>query len=166
LTAAQPATREPMAKTAKKSKAKNTPPKTKKCNGESCNGKRYPIDSFPNSPHTKDGKLNYCRKCWSEIMKKARAKGKARKEAAIANGEVPQKKSRRARKNSVDIANEALAVANSRKDRLLVEAIGQDQKEFKNESKALQYAMNWKLKGATVRIWREVEFQMVLRIVD
>lgn len=99
-------------------------------------------------------------------MKKARAKGKRRKEAALARGEEPKKKPRRSRKNTLDVANDALAVANNHKEKFLVEAVGEEQKEFKDDQKALRYAMNWKLKGASVRIWREVEFQMVLRIVD
>ncbi len=144
-------------------------PKSKKCQGKKCGGKRQPIDNFPNSPHTDDGKLNYCRECWSSIMKKARAKGKARKEAALAQGDPPKKKVGRPRRNALEVANEALLLANNQKERFLVQAINGKKKvelkEFKNEQKALKYAMEWKLKGSTVRIWREVEFQMVLRII-
>lgn len=164
-----------MAKATKKSAAKARPkakrgkssPKSKKCQGEKCKGKRHPIDSFPNSPHTEDGKLNYCRQCWSDIMKNARALGKARKEASAKNGELTKPKKGRPKKNAIEVANDALLAANGRQDKLLVQAAGTDeQREFTNEKKALKCAMEWKLKGSAVRIWREVEFQMVLRIVD
>lgn len=160
-----------MAKAARKPKAKKVKPakknkaraKTKKCQGKVCGGKRHPIDNFPNSPHTKDGKLNYCRECWSGIMKKARAKRKSREDA----GEVPKRRGGRPRKKDViQTANDAIQAANGKKERFLV--IGTDgdhSKEFKNEQKALRCAMDWKLSGVDVRMWREVEVEMVLRII-
>jgi hypothetical protein len=150
---------------AKAKKAK--PQKTKTCQGEVCGGKRQPIENFPNSPHAADGKLGYCRKCWSDLMRKARAKGKARRKAEEAAG-VPQAHRKRSAKNAVDVANEALSVANKRKEKFLVQiqnGAKVSSKEFTKEARALKWAMEGQLKGHKVRIWREVEFQMVLRII-
>ena len=150
-----------------KAKKNAKPQKTKTCQGSVCGGKRQPIENFPNSPHAADGKLGYCRKCWSDLMKKARAKGKARRKAQEAAG-VPKGKKARGAKNAVDVANEALSVANKRKEKFLVQVQNgakASTKEFTKETRALKWAMEGKLKGHDVRIWREVEFQMVLRII-
>jgi hypothetical protein len=160
-----------MAKTSKKTPRPKTKVKaSKKCIGKSCNGKRHPIDNFPGSPHSADGKLNYCRTCWSGIMKEARQKGLAKRKA---NGEATRKPGRPkgskngARKNGSnghDLVNKALDVANT-KVRILVEADDGEKREFRNERKALKQALEWKLDGYTVRIWRECEFILDARIV-
>ena len=151
-------------------KAKKTakPQKTKTCQGSVCGGRRQPIENFPNSPHAADGKLGYCRKCWSDLMKKARATGKARRKAEEAAGAPKKPKKRGGKSAAVDVANEALTVANRRKEKFLVQVRNgakASTKEFTKETRALKWAMEGKLKGHDVRIWREVEFQMVLRII-
>ena len=139
----------------------------KACKGDACKGKLHPFDDFPNSPHTEDGKLNYCSGCWSKIMKKARAKRKAQEDAGL----KPVRRGGRPKKNGVNghadaaLVNKALDAANNAKVRILVEADDGEKKEFRNERKALKQAMTWKLDGYKVRIWREVEFILDARIV-
>lgn len=165
----------PKTKTTKKTPRPVTKVKASKvCIGKACKGKkRHPIDNFPGSPHSADGKLNYCRPCWSGIMKEARAKGLAKRKA---NKDAPRKMGRPkgskngASKNGLNganghaLVNKALDIANTR-TKYLIEADDGEKKVFKDERKALRQAMEWKLDGYDVRIWRECEFVLDARIV-
>jgi hypothetical protein len=157
----------------KNARSQAKPKASKKCKGKACKGKRHPIENFPGSPHSADGKLGYCRSCWSDVMKEARAKGLAKRRK---NGEAPRKPGRPkgskngASKNGLNganghaLVNKALDLINSNV-RIRVEADDGETKEFRNEKKALKQAMMWKLDGYGVRIFRECDFVLDARIV-
>lgn len=131
--------------------------KTKTCKGP-CH-KTKPFDEFPNSPHSKDGKLGFCSICWSKKMSKARRPKKVK--ARI--GRPPGSKTKR--KISIADANAALKAASATKDKFLVRANDGDLAEFVDEAKALRQAMEWQMAGYSVTVWRQCQFEMVLRII-
>jgi hypothetical protein len=136
--------------------------KTKTCKGP-CH-KTKAIGEFPDSAWAKDGKMGFCSICWSKKMSKARRRGlkeKAKKKARI--GRPPGSKSKP--KISIADANAALKAASATKDRFLVRADDGDMAEFDNESKALRQAMEWQMAGYSVTVWRQCQFEMVLRII-
>lgn len=134
--------------------------KTKTCKGP-CH-KTKPIGEFPNSAWAKDGKMGFCSICWSKKMSKARKrKPKAKVKARI--GRPPGSKTKR--KISIADANAALKAASATKDKFLVRANDGDLAEFVDEAKALRQAMEWQMAGYSVTVWRQCQFEMVLRII-
>jgi hypothetical protein len=134
--------------------------KTKTCKGP-CH-KTKPVGEFPNSPHSKDGKLGFCSICWSKKMSKAHKQRFLSKEKKRL-GRPPGSKTKP--KGSVDVANKALRAANAVREQFLVRANDGDQAEFANEDKALRQAMEWQMAGYAVTVWRQCQFEMVLRII-
>ena len=111
--------------------------------------------------------MKVCRKCWSKKLSKAKkAAGVARANGHLADNLVKARaaKAEKHKANGVDGANKALAKANGKSDRFLVRASDGDQKEFCSERQALKKAIQWKLDGFTVEIWRQCELEMVVRI--
>jgi hypothetical protein len=126
--------------------------KKKKC--ERCRHTKF-MEEFPDSAWAKDGKLKFCSVCWSKKMKKALAKRGAKKS-----------KRKPVERSTLDTANEALKAANAKKrDQFLVRADDGDLAEFSNEDKALRQAMEWQMAGYAVTVWRQCQFEMVLRII-
>lgn len=130
--------------------------KKKSCKGP-CH-KTKPIAEFPDSAWAKDGKLSFCSECWSKKMSRAARKSKKSK-----LGRPPGSKSRP--KLSAEDVNEALKAAAAHKEQFLVRANDGDLAEFQNEDKALRQAMEWQMAGYSVTVWRQCEFEMVLRII-
>ena len=141
----------------------------KKCKG--C-GVPKPTKDFVKSKVAKSGRLGYCYECWSGMV--SHKKGGPKKHKAKSGrkpGRPPSKKPGRPPVNGHDrvvvrAANDALNAANARKERFLVKA-GDDNQvaEFANEDTALRHAMEAKMKGQSVSVWRQCEFEMVLRII-
>jgi hypothetical protein len=149
--------------------------------------KDKPVKEFQNHPRSKDGKLGFCGPCWSRKMEDAavltrKVKLEKRKadvarvaRTAVANLSEKRKPGRpKGSKNGsgktvrapiVHAANDALKAAGSIKDRFLVRANDGDASEFSSEEKALRQAMEWKMAGFVVTVWRQCEFEMVLRII-
>jgi hypothetical protein len=140
--------------------------KTKTCKGP-CH-KTKPVGEFPDSAFAKDGKLGFCSICWSKKMTKSAAgrsgptKTKAKKTKARI-GRPPGSKSKP--KVSIADANAALQAASATKEKFLVRANDGDMAEFDAEDKALRQAMEWQMAGYSVTVWRQCEFEMVLRII-
>lgn len=138
----------------------------KKKNCKRCHRDK-PFGDFPDSPHSKDGKLGFCSGCWSRKMEDASTKRYAKKKRKPKIGRP--KGSRTGAKNGhpviVQAANDALKAAGSIKEKFLVRADDGDLAEFGSEEKALRQAMEWKMSGFAVTVWRQCEFEMVLRIV-
>jgi len=132
--------------------------KTEKKECKGCHQPK-PLKDFVKSKVAKSGRLGYCYECWSGMV--SHKKGGPKKHKPKIKGK------HRATKNSklVDIANDALAAANKGKEQFLVRADDQEVIVFKNEQKALRQAMEWKMKGHAVSVWRQCEFEMVLRII-
>jgi hypothetical protein len=137
--------------------------KTKTCKGP-CH-KTKPVGEFPNSPHSKDGKLGFCSICWSEKMSKARKRRFKTRKGKARIGRPPGSKTKTWSKTSIDKANDALKAANAKKEQFLVRANDGDQAEFTSEEKALRQAMEWQMAGYAVTVWRQCQFEMVLRII-
>jgi len=131
--------------------------KTKKCTR--CKGRPKPIDDFAKSPHSADGDMNVCRKCWSKALSASKKKARKEREARTASPRASK-----SGKNGVDSANKALKKANGTKDRFMVRADDGDQKEFRSEAAALRKAMEWKIDGYQVEVWRQCQLELVARI--
>jgi len=127
-----------------------TTKKKKKC--EKCRQAKL-LEEFPNSAWSRDGKLKICSVCWSKKMKRAAAK------------RFKKTPKRKTNSRALDVANEALKAANTKKEQFLVRANDGDQAEFTNEEKALRQAMEWQMAGYAVTVWRQCQFEMVLRII-
>lgn len=67
---------------------------------------------------------------------------------------------------SVKAANDALQAAGSVQDRFLLRADDGDEAEFASEEKVLKQAIEWRLKGHEVTIWRQCAFEIKLRIIN
>jgi hypothetical protein len=125
------------------------------------------LKEFPRSAFSKDGKLGYCSGCWSTKMEEASA-GRARpkkvkpKKAKIGR---PRGSKTKNRAPVLQAANEALKASGSIKEKFLVRANDGEVSEFTHEGKALRQAMEWKMAGFVVTVWRQCEFEMVLRII-
>lgn len=132
----------------------------KKKNCKRCHkDKRF--DEFPDSPHSKDGKLGFCKPCWSrkmEIASVSRVKAAKAKKLKINREKDPKGHP------AVDKANAALKAVGATQDAFLVRASDKIM-ICVGEEKALRQAMEWKMKGRAVTVWRQCEFEMVLRIV-
>lgn len=127
--------------------------KKKKC--ERCRQTKL-YEEFPDSAWAKDGKLKFCSVCWSKKMKKALAN----------RGSKKSSKKKPVERNMLDAANDALKAANAKKrEQFLVRADDGDIAEFTNEDKALRQAMEWQMAGYAVTVWRQCQFEMVLRII-
>lgn len=132
-----------------------------------------PIGKFPRSAFAKDGHLGYCEECWSTMISKSakRHKHKVKSKPRVDPKVDPKSKLVRAStgpsKKLVDMANDALKAASSTKELFLVRTDERQPKVemFDNEGKALRQAMEWKMKGLPVTVWRQCEFEMVLRII-
>lgn len=137
--------------------------KKKTCKGP-CH-KTKPFEDFPNSPHSKDGKLGFCSICWSLKMSKAHRQRLRAKNGKPRIGRPPGSKSRTKNGRPVDAANKALEAANAVQEKFLVRANDGDMAEFDGEKKALKQAMEWQMAGFSVTVWRQCQFEMVLRII-
>jgi len=141
--------------------------KKKKC--KRCQ-KNKPLKDFPKSAFSKDGKLGYCDVCWSAKMEEAsksrtkKAKSKAGK-AKIGRPKGSKTKNRSSIVQAANDALEALKASKAYKEKFLVRADDGDISEFAHEGNALRQAMEWKMAGFAVTVWRQCEFEMVLRII-
>jgi len=138
--------------------------KKKSC--KRCKKKKL-LKEFPRSAFSKDGKLGYCSVCWSEKMEEA-SKGRARpKKAKSRKPKIgrPKGSKTKNRAPAIQAANEALKAARTAKEKFLVRANDGEVSEFTHEGKALRQAMEWKMAGFVVTVWRQCEFEMVLRII-
>lgn len=138
-----------------------------------CHDKK-PLKEFPRSAFAKDGHLGYCGECWSKVTTKSatkRKKHKPAKKRPLLSDEVKAKVRKAVADKSiqrkVEVANKALRDANALKEQFLVRTDGDKPLvlTFKDEQKALRQAMDWKMKGRTVTVWRQCAFEMVLRII-
>lgn len=126
--------------------------KKKEC--KRCHDKK-PLAEFPKSAFAKDGHLGYCSVCWPKMTSKS-MKRKKHKPA-----------SRKKDDKLIDLANDALKRANGTEEQFLVRTNDRKPKVlvFKKEDAALRQAMEWKMKGHAVTVWRQCAFEMVLRII-
>jgi len=138
-----------------------------------CHDKK-PLKDFPKSAFAKDGHLGYCGECWTKITSKSaakRKKHKAPKKRPVLSDETKTKLKKsiadRSTQHKVEMANKALRDANAHKEQFLVRTNENKPQvlTFKDEQKALRQAMDWKMEGHTVTVWRQCAFEMVLRIV-
>lgn len=122
------------------------------------------LKDFPGSARSKDGRLGYCRGCWSTKMEEAAA-GRTDKVKPKAKIGRPKGSKTKHRSPVVQAANDALKASGSVKEKFLVRANDGEVSEFTHEGRALRQAMEWKMAGFVVTIWRQCEFEMVLRII-
>jgi hypothetical protein len=122
------------------------------------------FSEFPNSPHSGDGKLGYCSPCWTRKMEDASVK---RYKVKPEKAKIGRPKGSKTKNKApvIQAANDALKSSSSIKDRFLVRASDGEVSEFTHEGKALRQAMEWKMAGFVVTVWRQCEFEMVLRII-
>lgn len=137
--------------------------KKKTCKGP-CH-KTKALEEFPNSAKAKDGKLGFCSECWSKKMSRSAKKRFTPAKAKKRLGRPPGSKTKVKNGRSLDAANAALDAANATKEKFLVRANDGDQSEFASEDKALRQAMEWQMAGFSVTVWRQCQFEMVLRII-
>lgn len=136
--------------------------KTKNC--KRCREDK-PVKDFVRSAVAKSGRLGYCTECWSKMVSPKNRKNKHRPKAIRERSAGPRKSADRTK---VSVANEALKQAGAVKEHFLVRTQNEgkaDFAEFASEEKALRQAMDWKLQGFPVTVWRQCEFEMVLRII-
>jgi hypothetical protein len=123
------------------------------------------LKEFVPSAMSKDGTLGYCRTCWSAKMEEAaqvRSNNAKPRKAKIGRPEGGKTKNK---SPDIQAANDALMASGSVKEKFLVRANDGDVSEFTHEGKALRQAMEWKMAGFVVTVWRQCEFEMVLRII-
>lgn len=130
------------------------------------------IDNFPASALSKDGKLGFCMACWkrktSEAWHNTKAERLSGKKKATSRSRPSASAPPLATGNmsvSFGAANEALAAAAASSDRFMVVNSKGDSLEFDNERQALNKALEFKMNGLDVKIWRQCEFEMILRII-
>lgn len=125
--------------------------------------KRKPLGEFTRSAFAKDGRTGFCGGCWSKKMEEASASrsGPTRTKKV----ESEKRKPKNGHAPVIQAANEALKSVGAIKEKFLVRANDGDLAEFISEEKALRQAMEWKMGGFAVTVWRQCEFEMVLRII-
>jgi len=136
--------------------------KKKSC--KRCRRKKL-LKDFPGSARSKDGKLGYCSPCWSIKMEEA-ARGRTDK-VKPRKAKIGRPKGSKTKNRSpvIQAANDALKASGVSKEKFLVRANDGEVSEFTHEGKALRQAMEWKMAGFVVTVWRQCEFEMVLRII-
>jgi hypothetical protein len=129
--------------------------------------KQKPLSEFPKSAFSRDGKLGYCYTCWSKKMEEA-SEGRARpSKAKPKKAKIGRPKGSKTKNRSpiIKAANDALKASSVAREKFLVRANDGEVSEFTHEGKALRQAMEWKMAGFVVTVWRQCEFEMVLRII-
>lgn len=124
-----------------------------------------PLKEFVASARSKDGRLGYCRTCWSVKMEEAAQVRPDKAKPKKAKIGRPKGSKTKNRSPVLEAANEALRASGGLKERFLVRANDGEVSEFTHEGKALRQAMEWKMAGFVVTVWRQCEFEMVLRII-
>lgn len=151
--------------------------KYKACQGEKCKGKKeYPLSSFGDNKLAKDGKRNYCDECYALMVKRTVETRKARKEQGLpplrdvsrwrGDAEPVKRRGKSNGKGELEAANAALRAANGAKDHFLIVADDGDSEEFTNRKRALAKALEWKLGGHEVTIWRRCQLQFSMDILE
>lgn len=126
----------------------------KVCKSSKCEyaGEPQPLANFPNSPHSDDGKMHYCTPCFGARLSAGRRRGIARRKKVEPS----------------DVANKALERANrsGRKGhrKILVRASDGGIYETSDPDKAARKAVEWRMGGYKVWLYREVNFELTARI--
>jgi len=149
----------------------------KQCKGR-CK-KRLPLDNFPKSASSKDGKLGYCTSCWGFRM---RQQAKERKQKALAASEEPSPSAPKRRKSSgkklpadtsrlshgdiLALANEALQSTETPAAQYFVTADDGDVYAAISGVDAVLKAVEWMMDGYTVKVHEEIPVsELIVRLL-